>query len=363
MNDLVHRAAAELASAVPWDAEALTAVGDLRGRPVFVSDPARAPSLAATGAYALSFFGPRFEPGSAAVSNDPFVGASHVTDFTLIRRCERGTAFVRMRLPDIGGFEFGGLAPQSFDTWGEGARFPALLVAVGGEPRREGLDLVALNSRTPNLLRGGIAAMQEAAARLAEAIDTGAGPDDEPLRSAAAAAASALGTLEPGGYAAEAQVHSPLAGDAPVVRVALAVEDARPKLSFSASSPQVEAPLNSPGAHTLDCCLSALAACVPGFPLAPGALDALEIDVGAGTIAGAEPPAITGLAPYHTARAIHRALSIALSAAGAPTPGDPDEWWNTAGRAAYERRVDPATLQLLGERTAALRELEKEGVA
>jgi N-methylhydantoinase B len=363
MNDLVQSAAAQLENALPWEAEPLAAVGDAAGRPVFVSDPARAPSLTASGVHMTSFFGGRFAPGDAAVSNDPFVGASHVTDFTLVRRCERGTAFVRMRLPDIGGFEFGGLAPQSFDTWGEGARFPALLVAVRGEPRSEGLDLVALNSRTPKLIRRGVAAMEEVAGRLAHAIDTGAGPDDEPLRSAAAAAASALTGLRPGEYAAEAQVDSPLAGDSPVVRVALEVGDTRPRLSFAGSSAQIEAPLNSPPAHTLDCCLSALATAVPGFPLAPGALDALEIDTGAGTITGAEPPAITGLAPYHTAHAIHRALATALRAAGVPTAVDLDDWWETAGSAAYERRVDPATLRLRGERTAALKELEKEAIA
>ncbi len=362
MNDLVQSAAAQLESAVPWEAEALAAVGDAAGRPLFVSDPARAPSLAASGAYVTSFFGARFAPGDAALSNDPFVGASHVTDFTLVRRCERGTAFVRMRLPDIGGFEFGGLAPQSFDTWGEGARFPALLVAIRGEPRTEGLDLVALNSRTPKLLRRGVAAMEEAAGRLAQAIDAGTEQDDEPLRAAAATAAAALAALRPGTYAAEAQVDSPPGADSPLVKVALEIGDNRTRLSFAGSSPQIEAPLNSPPAHTLDCCLSALAATVPGFPLAPGALDALDIDPGAGTITGAEPPAITGLAPYHTARAIHRALGTALRAAGAPASADPD-WWETSGMAAYERRVDPATLRLRGERAATLRELEKEGIA
>jgi len=363
MNDLVQSAAAELASAVPWDAEPLAAVGGRDGKPVFVSDPARAPSLAATGAYVTSFFGARFSPGDAAVSNDPFVGASHVTDFTLVRRCKRGTAFVRMRLPDIGGFELGGLAPQSFDTWGEGARFPALLVAVGGAARAEGIDLVALNSRTPNLLRSGLAAMRDAAGRLARAIDADGEPDDEPLRTAAAAATSALEALAPGEHVAESKVESPVEGEAPVVRVSLEVRDGRPRVSFASSSPQIEAPLNSPPAHTLDCCLTALAARVPGFPLAPGALHALEVDTGAGTVAGAEPPAITGLAPHHTARAIHRALAAVLRSAGAPGGADADEWWQTAGRNAYERRVDPATLRLSSEQAAALRKLEKGAIA
>ena len=45
-----------------------------------------AASLAATGAHAVQFFADGFAPGDAAVSNDPFVGAWHVTDFTVVRR-------------------------------------------------------------------------------------------------------------------------------------------------------------------------------------------------------------------------------------------------------------------------------------
>jgi N-methylhydantoinase B/oxoprolinase/acetone carboxylase alpha subunit len=358
VNDRVAAAAGALCDAVPWSCEGVVAAGDWRGRPIFVSDPGRSPSLEATGTYVTDFFGPDLAPGDAAISNDPFAGASHVTEFTLVARARGATVLVRMRVPDIGGFELGGLAPQSFDTWGEGARFPALRIAAGGRPREEALALVTLNSRTPALLRDALATMRAVADDVAAVLDAEEPLADGPRRMAAAAAGEALEALRPGVHRADAAVESPVAGRAPVVRVELSLGDGRPRLSLARSDAQLEAPLNSPAAHTHDCCLAAFAAAVPGFPLGPGALDAVEIDAGAGTITGATLPAITGLAPYHTARAIRRALSAALREAGAAQV-EPDGWWQTAGRAAYEARVDRSTLRIATSAAAAFIDLER----
>ena len=89
-----------------------------------------------------------------------------------------------MTLPDVGGFEFGGLAPQSFDTWGEGARFPMLRIAVQEAPRLEGLQLVSLNSRTPALVAQGLAAMSVVASELCDALDAAPALGDGLLGSA-----------------------------------------------------------------------------------------------------------------------------------------------------------------------------------
>jgi N-methylhydantoinase B len=339
----------------------MTGVADASGRPIFVSDPARSPSLAACGAHVTEAFGESLAPGDAVVSNDPFVGADHVTDFTLARRGERGIAFARMRLPDVGGFEFGGFAPQSFDVWGEGARFPALRVALGGAFRREGFELVVLNSRTPTLVRRGLDAMLQTATELCEALDREAPLDDAPLQSAAAAADAALAHLHSGSFWGEAAIESPVSGRAVHVRVELTVTDGRPRVSFAGSSPQLEAPINSPPGHTRDCALAVLAESLPGFPLAPGALDALELDPGSGTVTGAAPPAITGLAPFHTAHAIRRALGEVLHAAGAAGAADANQWWEAHGRPAFEARVDPATLRIPRTTAQTLIDLEQRG--
>jgi len=357
--ELLTAATASLSARVGWAAAPMTAVADASGRPIVVSDPERSPSLAACGAHLTETFGDGLAPGDAVVSNDPFVGAYHVTDFTLARRGGRGIAFARMRLPDVGGFEFGGFAPQSFDVWGEGARFPALRVALGGTPRREGLELVALNSRTPALVRRAVDAMIQTTSELCEALDQQAPLDDAPLRESAAAAEAVLDQLQTGSFRAESAIESPLAGHQPYVRVELTVSDERPRLSFAESSPQLEAPLNSPPGHTRDCVLAVLAESLPGFPLAPGALDAVELDPGNGTVTGATPPAITGLAPFHTARAIRCALGEVLRAAGAAGTCDAEQWWDAHGRPAFEARVDPDTLRIPRASARVLMDLEQ----
>jgi N-methylhydantoinase B/oxoprolinase/acetone carboxylase alpha subunit len=355
--ELVTAATARLTARVNWAAAPMTAVGDASGQPIFVSDPSRSPSLAECAAHAT---GACLAPGDAVVSNDPFVGADHVTDFTLARRGERGFAFARMRLPDVGGFEFGGYAPQSFDVWGEGARFPALRVALSGAPRREGLELVALNSRTPALVRRGLDAMLQTATELCEALDAQAPLGDGPLRKAGSAAQAALASLNSGSFVTDAAIESPVPGHQPRVRVELTVGDGPVRVSFAGSTPQLEAPLNSPPGHTRDCALAVLSESLPGFPLAPGSLDALEFDPGAGTITGATPPAITGLAPFHTARAIRRALAEVLRAAGAGGASDADQWWETQGRPVFEARVDQATLRISSATARALMDLERD---
>ncbi len=89
-EEVVQRAAARLGELASWAPEPLAAIADLDGRPLFVSDPRRTASLAATGAHAVQFFADGFAPGDAAVSNDPFIGAWHVTDFTVVRRARSG---------------------------------------------------------------------------------------------------------------------------------------------------------------------------------------------------------------------------------------------------------------------------------
>lgn len=352
----VHAGAERLARALPWDAEPVTAIATATGRVLAASDPSRAPSLEAAALQVLDFFAGDWAPGDAALTND----AAGVTEFTLVGAGPGGVGIVRLRMPDIGGFQFGGLSPESFDGWGEGARFPALRIAVAGRARAQALDLVALNSRTPVLLRRALAAMEAQAAELAAAAEEHAGPLEAARGRAAEAAREALAALRPGTYRAEVAVESPVAGHAPVIRVVLDVGEA-PRLDLSASDGRVDAPLNSTPAHTRDCCLDALAAALPGFPRWPGGLDRIALDPGADTLTGATAPAISGLAPYFTARAIRRAVTRALQAAGAPADRDADLWWTEVGAARFAAYVDPETLRMRAERVADLVTLERGG--
>jgi N-methylhydantoinase B/oxoprolinase/acetone carboxylase alpha subunit len=314
------------------------------GRTLHTSDPGRVASLGRTAAAILAFFEEEWAPGDVAVTNDPFHGGVHVAEFTAVAPAAGGAVAVRVRFPDIGGFHLGGLAPNSFDLWGEGARITPVKIALGGRLRREALELLALNSRTPRLFQRLLGDMRDAVLGLVAAIGA-TPPDPAPYRAAAEAAATALGRLRPGRYTAEAPVETPGTAPRPVVRLVATAGERRLTLDFGGSDAQIELPVNSTPAHTLDCCLAALAESLPGFPLAGGAAEALTLVSGHATVTGAAIPAATGLSLYLTARAIRRAVAGVLGEAGAPVD-DPDAWWRREGEALFAGQVDPATLQL-----------------
>ncbi|MBI4277672.1 MAG: hydantoinase B/oxoprolinase family protein [Armatimonadetes bacterium] len=371
LHAVLREAAARLAGAGPSFMAPTIGYVPADGMCLAASDGRRPASLGICARAVLDFFAGDWRDGDAAVTNDPFCGGVHVGEFTLVRSAAGGAVAVRARLPDVGGAEAGGIAPAAFDTWGEGARFVPLRIAVGGMPRREALDLLALNTRTPRLLRRLLDAMRGEADRVAIVLGDRA-PERTSLEQAREAARDALARVRPGEYAAEARVERPAAGhpvgggaDAgqpagrpgPAVRLALTLARGGATLDFSASDPQEESPLNSTPAHTLDCALSALAGTLPGFPCHAGALPVVAVKAGEGTIASATLPAMTALSPWLTARAIRRAIGGCLAQAGLRT--DPDGWWSAEGAASYGAMVDPAMLRLRPELVAEARALEE----
>jgi N-methylhydantoinase B/oxoprolinase/acetone carboxylase alpha subunit len=268
------------------------------------------------------FFAGSWQRGDVALTNDPFGGGTVVTEFTIVS----DAVVVRVRLPDVGGFHMGGLAPEAFDVWGEGARFTPLRVATAGAPRREALDLITLNSRTPRLVRGALDAI----------LQVCAGPPEESVNG---------GQLSPGEYNAEVAIEAPLAV-APVVRVKMTVGE-QIEIDLSGSDPQVPAPLNSTASHTRDCCLAAL---VDAGLRPDQAFRSMRVVAGEATVTGATLPAATGLSPYFTARAIRAGVLMAL--------GQEEQWWEREGQHRFLQRVDPDTLLLRESLAAAYARLE-----
>lgn len=344
-------AVSQLRDACPWDPAPTVALADAEGRIVAAEDERRAASLEAVARFVRDAFAGDWAPGDVVLSNDPFVGCADVTELTLVHGAADGFALARVRIPDIGGFRVGGVAPEALDIWGDGARFPALRIAIGGAPRSEGRALLLLNSRTPKLVDRALDALSAVAAKLAQDL-----PVQDGRAAAAQAARDALRTLTPGTYRAEAAVELPGRPAGPSVRVTLEVgEDVR--LGFADSDAVVELPVNSSAPHTLDCCLAELADAIEGFPTAPGALGAVAVDPGAGTIAGAALPAATSLARHVTARAIREAVRDVVRQAGGTDASE--GWWEREGRRAFEARIDPDGLCLRPELVAATLELER----
>ena len=366
--DLLQAAAKRLAArALAWSRPAV-AIVLADGRTLASSDPDRAGSLGCAAREVLSEFAGDWGEGDAAVANDPFAGGVHVCEFTLVRPlcadAGSGAIALRMRVPDVGGFEFGGLAPQSFDTWGEGARFPPLRIRHCGERRGEAVELITMNSRTPHVVRRSLDAMLHEADRLAAALRDPASLQ-QALHAAEARCAQSIARLTAGRCSVEAPVEIPGAA-LPVANVRLdaSVAHGMLALDFSRSDAQVGAAVNSTVAHTLDCVLAALHDAL-GAPAGAAPAAALAVVPGDGRVTGAAPTSTTGLAPTLAARAIRCAVIQALAAFGAPE-ADPDNWWARAGRRRFDDEVDATTLRLHPARVAEARALEQaaaEGTA
>ncbi|HEV7772767.1 MAG TPA: hydantoinase B/oxoprolinase family protein [Conexibacter sp.] len=347
----LEEATATLSDVYPWPAEPAVGIAGSDGRVVRVAGAEQGPSLQATVTYVREFLGGEWAAGDVAISNDPAVGCADVTQLTVVRAVEGGVVAARLRIPDIGGYRLGGLAPESHDVWGEGARFPALRVSVGGVPVEQARTMFVLNSRVPDLLRRGLEALEATTAELAAAV---------PTAEAAAAAwaqdhdcgVAALQLLRPGSYEASAPIDTGQAGAAAVVRGRLAIADGAAELDLSGSDPEIDAPVNSTASHTADCCAAELAARLPGFPATAAGLSALTLDAGMGRVTSAGPRATTALATGYTARAIRVVVSELMDAAGAPRQDT--DWWERSGAEAFASRVDTASNVLSAERTRAI---------
>jgi N-methylhydantoinase B len=133
----------------------------------------------------LEDFAGDIQPGDVFILNDPYdAGGNHLPDWTVIHPVfARGrlVAFTanRAHQSDIGGGAAGTYNAAATEIFHEGVRLPVMKLVAAGQPRRDLMRLLRLNSRTPDLAEGDLAAMlgsTEVGARrlvaLAEAMGT-----------------------------------------------------------------------------------------------------------------------------------------------------------------------------------------------
>jgi N-methylhydantoinase B/oxoprolinase/acetone carboxylase alpha subunit len=133
-----------------WDAPVVTATADAQG---VVNAPGH---CAATLAACLDNFRKLgdWNEGDVAITTDVYHGSSHPTELTAatpVMQAGRitGWKLARTQLPDLGGWELGCYSPRAMDIWAEAARIVPAKAFLKGQPRREVLELLELNSRTP----------------------------------------------------------------------------------------------------------------------------------------------------------------------------------------------------------------------
>jgi N-methylhydantoinase B len=107
----------------------------------------------------LKKFGDDLGPGDVIVMNDPYHGGMHLPDIFLVKPVfvearMLGFAIVVAHHSDVGGRVPGSTAIDSTEIFQEGLRLPPVKLYHRGV-RNEGLfDVMALNSRTPDILKG-----------------------------------------------------------------------------------------------------------------------------------------------------------------------------------------------------------------
>ena len=118
------------------------------------------------------------KPGDVFATNDPWYGGvTHLNDVVFVM-----PVFVENEIiawtaniahwPDIGGMYPGSLSTDAIEIFQEGLRLPAVKVIEEGKPISSVLDIMTVNSRLPEFLRGdmwaGIAAVRLGERRLIE---------------------------------------------------------------------------------------------------------------------------------------------------------------------------------------------------
>ncbi|MBM3677596.1 MAG: hydantoinase B/oxoprolinase family protein [Actinobacteria bacterium] len=119
-------------------------------------------------------------PGDVFITNDPYHGGvTHLNDAVLAMPVFADGTIVAWTAniahwPDVGGLVAGSMSNEATEIFQEGLRLPAVKLIERGEPIRPVMEIISINSRLPDFVRGdlwaGIAAVRVGERRLLELI-------------------------------------------------------------------------------------------------------------------------------------------------------------------------------------------------
>jgi len=308
------------------------AVFDARGQVLAMGDhmPVHLGSMPMSVAAALAAL--QLEEGDIAMLNDPFAGGTHLPDITLVmpvfvRRSRQAAFYVASRAhhADVGGAQPGSMG-LSRDVYQEGLRIPPLKLAARGQLRRDVLDLILANVRTPVEREGDltaqVAACRLGARRLQEMVARyGAAEvrayERHLLDYSARMMRATLRRIPAGTYAAEDFLDDDGITSGPVrIRVQIRVRGGRAVVDFAGSAPQVAGCVNAVRAITVSAVFYVFRCLVPEeTPATAGLLRPIEIITPRRSVVDAEPPAAVAAGNVETSQRIVDTLLRALAKA------------------------------------------------
>lgn len=317
----------------------------------------------ATGAiHLLNAYPPEtLEPGDVLITNDPWMTAGQVNDFTVLTPVYRGDQIVAYfsnccHAPDIGGRI---LSAEAREVYEEGLQVPITKLFRGGEPNEELFKIIRANVRTPDETVGDLYAQTSSNAVGArsllqmmdefglETIDPLA---DEIIARSEHAMREGIRSLPNGRH--EHELYSDGFEEPLKIKVAVTIEDEDIYIDFAGSSPQSQRGINVVLNYTKGYASFAMKAAIsPEVPHNEGAFRPVHITAPEGSILNCRRPAAVAsrhLVGHFLPSAILGALSKAVP--DRVLAGGADPAWMSIWRATWPKTEKQAnfTLFMLG---------------
>jgi N-methylhydantoinase B len=311
------------------------------------------PSFVATQAVTLRTLLTRFDAGEIRegdvfITNDPWIATGQVMDLTLLRPIFRNGRLVAFagsvaHAPDLGGVQRWN---TSTDVFEEAIFIPLMKLHDGGSPNRTLLDLIAANTRIPDLtigdLEAQLAAMRPITSRLVSLMDEYGLESLDPLADdiytrSEAAMRSAIAAIPDGTYTGEvlsdgfpdpldlAKPRDPI-----LIRATVVVAGDEMHVGFAGSSTQQPGSFNSiwtfSEAYTLYGLRLIL---VPDLPNNAGFYRPISVDCPGGSVVNARFPAATlsrHAVGHQVVDAVYAALAPVLPGAVIAQGGSAPSW-------------------------------------
>jgi N-methylhydantoinase B len=285
-------------------------------------------------------------PGDVLITNDPWMTAGQVNDFTVLTPVFRGQAIVGYfanccHAADIGGHV---LSADAHEVYEEGLRVPITKLFDRGEPNHELLKIVRANVRTPDETIGDLYAQASCNAvggrSLLQMMDEFDLASIDPLADAIIARSEramrdAIRTLPNGRY--EHEVWSDGFEEPIRIHVAVTIDDQDIAIDFAGSSPQSRRGINVVMNYTHGYASFAMKAAIsPDVPHNEGAFRPVHVSAPRGSILNCvEPAAVAArhLVGHFLTSAIFGALAQALP--GRLLAGGADPIWLSVWRGAW----------------------------
>lgn len=371
LEPALKHAEAQYRQALPsgWRGSCCAALLDTGCRIAATTQTTRMVEISSAGSALHAFFAGKWQDGDVAITNDPYHGSSHLLRFTAISPVGMrtgtdmtGFAALHADLSDMGGWEIGGDDPRALDIWAEGARIVPVKSALGGRMRRELLELLGLNSRTPNLVQRAVASLSGAVmelARQASAKNTDLGAMAARARQEAAPAiAETFGRFPKGAHHGTGRAGVPgFPGLEVQIEIKLTVADGALKVDILRAPEKSVRPINATPAMTRAAVLQALEA---GLRLEPpvtlGLEDKVQVTAPQGSAVAVNDWLPVGYARRATCRAVFSAVLESLAVAGFKGV-DGDQWWR-AHNGIDEADIDASSGKASASRRSFLQSME-----